>query len=888
MRTSYLAVPILSLAILVGCPPDEIDDDATGDDDTAGDDDVTGDDDDTTAVTDDDGDGWTVEGGDCDDTDPMVHPGADEGCDGIDTDCDGSLGPDEIDDDEDGSTECGGDCDDEDADVGPSAAEVACDHVDNDCNGQLHDEEVDDDGDSHDECSGDCDDDDPAVYPGAGEICDGVDNDCDGDLLTGEVDLDGDGYMACEECDDDDASLTPADADGDGHSTCDGDCDDADASVYPSAPEQCNGEDDDCDGVVPDEETDGDGDGVAPCDGDCDDADPATHPGAPELCDGLDNNCSGSPAQDESDADADGQMPCAGDCDDADPAVYDGAPDVCDAVQDNDCDGTPDPQETDDDGDGVPECGGDCDDADPALNLDDGDGDGHSTCDGDCDDGDASLELDDGDGDGFSTCDGDCDDADASANPGTAEVEGDGVDNDCDGEVDEADPGAPTGTFSVAMAHAKLVGTSDDDLAGWSLAGAGDLNNDGFADLVIGTPYEDEGGSDAGAAYVVHGPVQGLMDLSAADAKLTGEAADHWAAWSVAGAGDVDGDGHGDLLVGALHHGAEWAGAAYLVRGPFSGTSSLAGAEARFLGESSWDTAGSAVAGWGDVDGDGNVDLLVGARGYGNAGKAYLVLGPVSGDYALAGADAAFWGDVGSGYAGHALTLEADLDADGYEDVVVGALGADKTHVMYAAPAIPTGDIYLVNSDAAFWGGQPIANAGAAVSTGDVNGDGASDLLIGAFHFPWGSDRGAAFLVHGDPTGNPPTGTINLTYDADAFLQGEIVDDEAGVGVSCRGDVNGDGYDDLLIGAEMHDEVATNAGAAYLIYGPTSGYMDLGSADAKLLGEEEHDHMGAVLDIAGDINGDGYDDLAIAAYAHDGAAETYRGAVYVVLGGSGP
>jgi hypothetical protein len=143
------------------------------------------------------------------------------------------------------------------------------------------------------------------------------------------------------------ASLLPASAsadplcndnDGDGWYDDQGDCDDGDASVYPGAPELCDGQDNDCDGSVPADENDGDGDGVAGCDGDCDDDNAAVHPGAAEVCDGLDNDCDGILPAAEIDKDGDGVAECDGDCNDYDDGVHPGAAEICDGV-DNDCDG---------------------------------------------------------------------------------------------------------------------------------------------------------------------------------------------------------------------------------------------------------------------------------------------------------------------------------------------------------------------------------------------------------------------------------------------------------------------------------------------------------------------------------------------------------------------
>ncbi len=312
---------------------------------------------------------------DCNDDDPLIAPGADEGCDGIDSDCDGTLGGNEIDDDLDTVTECGGDCDDGEATVGPGALEV-CDGDDEDCDGLVDgdDPDTDSDGDGHSTCSGDCDDGDPDTWPGAAETCnDGADTDCDGSLVDEFLDTDGDGQPDCVD----------ADADGDGFAAVSeggADCDDLQPTVNPGAPELCDGLDNDCTAGVPGDETDGDGDGWVPCD--------------PWV----------------GDASVDG----GGDCDDGDEAVHPAAVEICDQL-DQDCDGQAD--------DGLP----------TSLWFRDRDGDGHGVA----EEPYADEESCDP-GDGWAALDDDCDDSDSDVHPGAAEIEGNALDEDCDGTAQGA------------------------------------------------------------------------------------------------------------------------------------------------------------------------------------------------------------------------------------------------------------------------------------------------------------------------------------------------------------------------------------------------------------------------------------------------------------------
>ena len=383
--------------------------------------------------SDNDGDSYAAEfcgGDDCDDSRASMYPGAVELCNGFDDDCDGQLPGDEADIDNDGVRICEGDCDDNDPNRNPDAPEL-CNGVDDDCDGQI-DENSDADGDGYSVCGdpADCNDNNANVHPGASELCsDGYDNDCNGLV-------DYDDIVPCP-CPDNDA-------DGYTAEFCGGDdCDDSLPGVHPNATELCNGVDDDCDTVVPLDETDADGDGVRICGGDCDDTDPDRSPNMPELCNGIDDDCDGA-IDENSDQDGDGYTVCGNpaDCNDNNALVYPGAIEICTDGQDNDCNGLADYEDTlpcpclDGDGDGYDPvyCGGDDCDDESALAYPGA----TELCNGFDDDCNGSISAgeNDVDNDGYMVCEGDCDDNDADRNPGAPEL-CNGIDDDCDGTIDE-------------------------------------------------------------------------------------------------------------------------------------------------------------------------------------------------------------------------------------------------------------------------------------------------------------------------------------------------------------------------------------------------------------------------------------------------------------------
>ena len=671
---------------------------------------------------------------------------------------------------------------------------------------------VDDDGDGFSEADGDCNDDDSSINPDAEETWyDGVDQDCSG---GSDYDQDGDGH------------------DSDAHSG--DDCDDTDADVSPSADETCNGIDDDCDG-----------------DSDEDDAVDATTWYADGDGDGFGDTLSTLAACEQ----PTGYIADGTDCDDAESTVNPLADEYCDSV-DNDCDGTVDEPEA----------------LDASTWYQDSDGDGYG-------DGTSSTTAC-SEPSGYSTDATDCDDGDVSVNPAAEDDCGDGIDQDCSGDDLSC---RYTGTFDLGTYGVKLIGEDAADYAAYSVASAGDVNADGFDDLLIGATGDDGGGAEAGAAYLVYGPVTADLDLSAADAKLIGENPEDHAGMSVASGGDVDGDGSDDLLVSAPFNddGGSNAGAAYLVYGPVTADLDLSSADAKLTGEGADDYVGYSALAAGDVNSDGIDDLLLGAQGGGAAGAAYLVYGPVTADLDLSSADAKLTGEASGDAAGASVSV-GDLNGDGYSDLIVGAYGSSDggsyAGAAYLVYGPVTADLDLSAADAKLIGENAGDYAGWSIaSAGDVDADGHDDLLIGAYgNDDGGGDAGAAYLVYG-----PLLTDLDLSA-ADAKLIGEDPDDRAGISVASAGDVDADGHGDLLVGAEHDDDGGVDAGAAYLVYGPVTANTDLSAAHSKLIGEDVEDYAGSSGASAGDMDADGYGDLLVGAY-YDDDGGTEAGAAYLLL-----
>ena len=474
----------------------------------------------------------------------------------------------------------------------------------------------------------------------------------------------------------------------------------------------------------------------------------------------------------------------------------------------------------------------------------------------------------------------------------------------------------------------RLDGAAANDWAGRDVDSIGDFNGDGFDDFTVAAPYSDAlGRTDAGRVYVIYGKASGIpssRNLSSISGSLgfriDGANAGDLTGLCVSTAGDINGDGLDDLLIGAPYadvSGKTDSGATYVIYGRATGNSNIDlrnlndSRGMRITGLDAEDQAGVPSSA-GDINGDGLADIVIGAPGgdssslvtHANTGEVFVLFGSPTGlanGNSLSGLDGSngfrMVGEDSGDRVGHSVNVvpSGDINGDGFDDLIVGSIYADsqagKAYVVFGSGENFPATIDLANLNGtngfAIVGEFTGDRAGVPVgSVGDVNGDGFDDLLIGAGFYD--NDVGRSYVVFGKPQWSEASVELFWMVSSEGiWLDGESAFSIAGA-INAAGDVNGDGFDDLMIGAPGFNGAA---GAAYVVFGGSNlgGVFRLAdladSTGFRLDGIDAGDQAGFFLNSAGDINGDGYDDLIIGARLADADGMTDAGEAYVIYGG---
>ncbi|MBL0358636.1 MAG: FG-GAP repeat protein [Chitinophagaceae bacterium] len=447
------------------------------------------------------------------------------------------------------------------------------------------------------------------------------------------------------------------------------------------------------------------------------------------------------------------------------------------------------------------------------------------------------------------------------------------------GETDEGAvfvyKGSATGINSTATDT--LQSNQADAQMGIAVAPAGDINGDGYSDIIAGAWNYDNGETDEGSAFVYVGSAGSIPNTAAYIISSNQQGAGM--GYSVACAGDVNGDGYIDVIIGAPYYDNIQTneGAIFIYHGDSTGLSSIPALVIEINLSNVY--FGFSVAGAGDLNGDGFGDIIVGAYNYNNGqaneGAAFIYHGSINGIIATPATTLEC--NVQSAAMGFSVASAGDVNADGYADVIVGAPDYSNGQPLEGAAFIYYGNAAGISTTATIRLeiNQTFAGMGYSVAAaGDVNGDGYGDVMIGARKYDNGqTDEGAVFIYHGSASG---ISSISTT------IEGNKASGQIGNSVAAAGDVNGDGYSDVLVGASFFTNAQTGEGVCLVYYGAAAG-INISAADT-LKCNSTVAQFGFSVASAGDVNGDGYSDIVVGApkYNHiasdEGAVFVFKGA----------
>ncbi len=509
----------------------------------------------------------------------------------------------------------------------------------------------------------------------------------------------------------------------------------------------------------------------------------------------------------------------------------------------------------------------DCDDSSVLINpgVDE-------ICDGYDSNCDGIQELDDldRDGDGVAICEGDCDDLDSTVNNSTIEICNNRIDDDCSGRIDDGC------SIDTSSADIQISGEYSYDSFGYRLDAGGDLNADGYNDLSVGAYQTDASYNSGGRAYLFLGPLTGNSTINAADADVVispDDGGDHFGS-NLAHGGDANGDGYDDLIIEAYNDeaGGVGTGSVFLFLGPITSTElSSSDADSYMTGEAENDDFGYFISKFVDLDGDGsdeiassisNIDDYRGGLAFFSDPvdqQGYLdadVFIEGSSDGALAGLSAAF----------------TDFSGDGIMDIAYGEPGLSQGFIINGPVS---GMISSENSDVLLYVSSGVELAISNLSTGDFNGDGYQDLVVGSMRSDFGGNESGLVATFNGPV--KAAVDVEVGYDFATYSSIGGVDMGSYLDGLQSSDMDADSHDDLFIGVPKCGYSGDSAGAIFGYYGPLSGVRSSLYFDRAVYGDSVSDQLG--YDIAlGDVDGDGLSDL-IGGASNGGTNQ--EGALYV-------